>query len=123
MYSWTLNRIIVINNVLNSIESERAAQKKQALNETNIEFEKAKSQFELARIETEAKLKREMLEVEFVYDMQLEKQKMQANNKSMMEKEALIEDRKDQRSKQEATQQSQLINQSQNDLLPTDFNN
>jgi hypothetical protein len=98
-------------------------QKKQALNETNIQFEQAKSQFELARIETEAKLKREMLEVEFVYDMQLEKQKLQGNNKAMMEKEALIEDRKDQRSKQEATQQSQLINQSQNDLLPTDFNN
>jgi hypothetical protein len=98
-------------------------QKKQALNETNIQFEKAKSQFEMERIQTEAKLKIEMLEVEFAYDMQLEKQKSKANNAAMAEKEALIEDRKDQRSKQEATQQSQLINQSQNDLLPTDFNN
>ncbi len=64
-------------------------------------------------------LKKEILEVEFVYDMQIEKQKIKITDK----KELMIEDRKDQRSKQEATQQSQLINQSQNDLLPTDFNN
>jgi len=94
-------------------------QKQQALSQTNIEFEKAKSQFELERLQTEMQLKKEILEVEFVYDMQIEKEKMKATGK----KEALIEDRKDKRSKQEATQQSQLINQSQNDLLPTDFNN
>jgi hypothetical protein len=40
----------------------------------------------------------------------------------MVEKEKLIEDRKDQRTRQEGTQQSQLINQRQNDLPPTDFN-
>ncbi len=94
-------------------------QKQQALSQTNIEFEKAKSQFELERLQTEMQLKKEILEVEFVYDMHIEKEKMKATGK----KEALIEDRKDKRSKQEATQQSQLINQSQNDLLPTDFNN
>jgi DNA-dependent RNA polymerase auxiliary subunit epsilon len=94
-------------------------QKQQALSQTNIEFEKAKSQFELERLQTEMQLKKEILEVEFVYDMQIEKQKIKITDK----KELMIEDRKDQRSKQEATQQSQLINQSQNDLLPTDFNN
>jgi len=94
-------------------------QKQQALSQTNIEFEKAKSQFELERLQTEMQLKKEILEVEFVYDMQIEKQKIKVTDK----KELMIEDRKDQRSKQEATQQSQLINQSQNDLLPTDFNN
>jgi hypothetical protein len=96
-------------------------QKKQALNQTNIEFEKAKSQFELERLQTEMQLKKEMLEVEFVFDMELEKQKSQATNVATKQKEELIEDRKDQRSKQEATQQSQLINQSQNNLLPTNF--
>ena len=39
----------------------------------------------------------------------------------MQEKETRIEDRKDQRSKIEATQQSQLISQRQNDSLPIDF--
>ena len=38
-------------------------------------------------------------------------------------KEAEIEDRKDNRSKMEATQQSQLISQRQNDSLPQDFQN
>ena len=92
-------------------------QKKQALNQTNIEFEKAKSQFEIERLQIEANIRREMLEVEFAYDMQLEKQKMKATG----QKEVMIEDRKDKRSKQEATQQSQLINQSQNDDLPQNF--
>ena len=92
-------------------------QKKQALNETNIEFEKAKSQFETQRMQAEAEIKRQLLEVEFVYDMQLEKQKMGATS----EKEVMIENRKDERSKQEATQQSELINQSQNNALPKNF--
>jgi hypothetical protein len=96
-------------------------QKKQALNETNIQFEQAKSQFELSRMQSESAMKKEILEIQFVYDMQLEKQKSRATNVATEQKEALIEDRKDQRSKQEATQQSQLINQSQNNLLPTNF--
>ena len=41
----------------------------------------------------------------------------------MKEKEALIEDRKDKRSKIEASQQSQLITQRQNDSAPIDFQN
>ena len=37
------------------------------------------------------------------------------------EKEQFIEDRKDKRTKIQATQQSKMIEQRQNDLLPTDF--
>ena len=37
------------------------------------------------------------------------------------QKEAAIEDRKDQRVKIQGTQQSELIDQRQNDLLPKDF--
>ena len=36
-------------------------------------------------------------------------------------KEQEIEDRKDKRTRIQATQQSQMINQRQNDLLPTNF--
>ena len=36
-------------------------------------------------------------------------------------REAEIEDRKDKRTKMQATQQSKMIDQRQNDLLPTDF--
>ena len=37
------------------------------------------------------------------------------------QKEKDIEDRKDKRSKMQATQQSKMIDQRKNDLLPTDF--
>jgi hypothetical protein len=36
-------------------------------------------------------------------------------------KEQYIEDRKDKRTKLQATQQSQMIDQRKNDLLPSDF--
>jgi hypothetical protein len=39
----------------------------------------------------------------------------------MSSKEKMIEDRKDERTRIQATQQSQLIDQRKNDLLPTDF--
>ena len=40
---------------------------------------------------------------------------------AMRDKEAFIEDRKDERTRIQATQQSQLIDQRKNDLLPTNF--
>ena len=105
----------------NAQAAEKAAmaevQKQQALAESNVQFEQAKSQFEIQRMEREAQIKRELMEQEFGYDMQLKKVEVQG----MTEKEKLIEDRKDQRSKQEATQQSQMITQRQNDTLPTNF--
>ena len=105
----------------NAQAAEKAAmaevQKQQALAESNVQFEQAKSQFEIQRMEREAQIKRELMEQEFGYDMQLKKVEVQG----MTEKERLIEDRKDKRSKQEATQQSQMIQQRQDDLLPTDF--
>ena len=39
----------------------------------------------------------------------------------MSQKEADIEDRKDKRTRIQATQQSKMIDQRKNDLLPTDF--
>ncbi len=53
----------------------------------------------------------------FEYDMKLKQAELQ-NQKA---KEEEIEDRKDQRTIIQAAQQSQMINQRQNDLLPTDF--
>ena len=54
---------------------------------------------------------------EFQYQLQLAKAKINTDR----EKEQFIEDRKDKRTKIQATQQSQMIDQRQNDLLPTDF--
>jgi len=59
------------------------------------------------------------MEIQHMYDMELKKMEVQA----MQQKEQLIEDRKDKRIKIEGTQQSEMIDQRNNDLLPIDFEN
>jgi len=105
----------------NAQASEAAAmaevQKQQALSETKMQLEKAKSDFEIQRMEQEALIKKQLMAEEFSYQMQLAQ--MQA--KSTTQKEQEIEDRKDKRVRIQGTQQSELIDQRQNDLLPKDF--
>tara|TARA_R100000541_G_scaffold22516_7_gene32461 strand:- start:3086 stop:5473 length:2388 start_codon:yes stop_codon:yes gene_type:complete len=105
----------------NAEAAEKAAlaevQKNQALSETQIQIEQAKSQFEIQRMEQEAVIKTRLMAEEFQYDLQLAQ--MQVQGKTTKETE--IEDRKDKRTKIQATQQSKMIDQRQNDLLPTDF--
>ena len=101
--------------------SEAAAmqevQKQEALAQTEIQIEQAKSQFEIQRMEQEALIKKQLMAEEFQYQLQL----AQMKNSRESNKEAQIEDRKDKRTKIQATQQSKMIEQRQNDLLPTDF--
>ena len=105
----------------NQEQSEAAAmhevQKKQASTESEVQIEQAKSQFEIQRMQTEAEIKRQLMAEEFQYNLQLAQMNMQATK----QKEGEIEDRKDKRTKIQATQQSQMIDQRKNDLLPTDF--
>jgi len=65
----------------------------------------------------EAQIKKELMEQEFQYQLRLAE--MQAAVKREKEKE--IEDRKDQRTRIQATQQSEMISQRKNDSLPVDF--
>ncbi len=101
--------------------SEAAAmqevQKQEALAQTQIQIEQAKSQFEIQRMEQEALIKKQLMSEEFQYQLQLAQ--MEGQVKQQKEKE--IEDRKDKRTKIQASQQSQMISQRQNDTLPTDF--
>ena len=92
-------------------------QKQQALTESQVNIEQAKSQFEIQRMQTEAEIKRQLMSEEYGYEMQLAQVKMQATK----QKEGEIEDRKDKRTKLQATQQSKMIQQRQDALLPTDF--
>ena len=105
----------------NAQTAEQAAmnevQKQEALAKTEIQIEQAKSQFEIQRMEREAMIKKQLMAEDFQYQLQLAQQK----NARVSEKEQFIEDRKDKRTKIQATQQSELINQRQNDSLPTDF--
>ncbi len=92
-------------------------QKQQVLTEQKIQIEKMKSEFETNKLEREAQVKLQLMEKEFQYNMQLAKAQIDVN--TIKEKE--IEDRKDERTRIQATQQSELIDQRKNDLLPKNF--
>jgi hypothetical protein len=105
----------------NAETAEKAAfaevQKQQALTQEKVNIEQAKSQFEIQRMQTEAQIKRELMAEEFNYQMQLAQIRATTEANKISE----VEDRKDKRTKIQATQQSELIDQRKNDLLPKDF--
>ena len=105
----------------NADTSEKAAmfevQKQQALTQEKISIEQAKSQFEIQKLQIEAEIKRGLMQAEFDFNMQLAQVRANSDGK----KEQSIEDRKDTRIRMQGTQQSELINQRKNNLLPTNF--
>jgi hypothetical protein len=105
----------------NAQASEAAAmaevQKQQALAQTEIQIEQAKSQFKIQMMQQEAEVKKQLMAQEFDYSMQLTQAQLGIAEK----KQTLAEDRKDQRTKIQATQQSELIDQRKNNSLPKDF--
>ena len=92
-------------------------QKEQAMAQTKIQIEQAKSQIDFKKMDHEANIKKELMAEEFNYAIQL----AQAQAQRETTREAEIENRKDKRTKIQATQQSEMISQRQNDTLPTDF--
>ena len=92
-------------------------QKAEAIASTETQIEQSKSQFEIQRMQTENQLKLQLMAQEFEYNMKLKQMEVETNTK----KEGQIEDRKDKRTEMQATQQSKLISQRQNDLPPTNF--
>tara|TARA_R100000935_G_scaffold20397_1_gene38563 strand:+ start:1074 stop:3488 length:2415 start_codon:yes stop_codon:yes gene_type:complete len=105
----------------NQQTAEKAAmsevQKQQALAQTTLQIEQGKSQMEIARMQTEAQIKREMMEYEFGYTVKLEQLKIDRDKV----RESEIEDRKDKRTRISGTQQSEMISQRKNDTGPTNF--
>ena len=105
----------------NAQASEAAAmaevQKQQALTQQKISFEQAKAQIDYQKLMQEAALKKELMQLEFEMNMQLKGAEVQGRKNEVQSKE----DRKDDRTKIQASQQSELINQRQNDLPPKNF--
>lgn len=105
----------------NAKASEAAAtaemQKQQALTSEKVTIEKAKMTFEIQKMQQEAEIKRGLMEQEFQYSMQLAQVKTSTETKKLQE----IEDRKDNRTKIQATQQSELIDQRKNSTIPKNF--
>jgi len=105
----------------NQDTAEKAAlfevQKQQALTQETVNVEQAKSQFEIQRMQMDAEIKKQLLQMKFQFDMQLAQLKEQVVNKNLQE----AEDRKDNRTKIQASQQSELIDQRKNNTMPKDF--
>jgi len=105
----------------NQQTAEKAAlfevQKQQALTQETINIETAKSQLQSQRLQIEAQLKQQIMQQQFEYDMQLAQLKAQTESQNLKE----AEDRKDERTRIQASQQSEIVNQRKNNALPLNF--
>ncbi len=105
-------------------------QKDQSLTQSKMQLEQMKAQLETQKMAQEIEAKKQLMALEFQYNMQLKGMETQG----MKNREKEKEDRKDERTKIQATQQSELIDQRKtgkppknfesagNDILSGDFN-
>jgi hypothetical protein len=99
------------------VAAQAEVQKDQALFQTKSQLEQLKGQIEQQRIQVEVEAKKELMALEFQYNMELKG--IEVDNAKAKEKE--IEDRKDKRTRMQGTQQSEMISQRKNDTPPTNF--
>jgi len=99
------------------VAAQAEVQKSQALFQIQSQMEQMKGQMKSQQMQQEALLKKELMTLEFQFNMQLK----EAEVKTKKNDEAYKEDRKDERTKIQATQQSELIDQRKNDSSPKDF--
>ncbi len=92
-------------------------QKEQALVQGKMQLETHKAQLEAQKMQQEIEAKKQLMEVEFSYNMQLRK----ADSDNLSQKEKTKEDRKDERTKIQASQQSELIDQRNKGKSPKNF--
>ena len=94
-------------------------QKQEAISGSKVQYEQARTQMEIQKMEVASQLKQLEMQQQFNYDLQLK----QAESQASIQKDQIKENRKDQRIKMEGTQQSEMISQRKNDGLPIDFEN
>ena len=92
-------------------------QKDQALTSSKIELENMKAQLESQKMMQEVQHKKELMQLEFQMNMQLKGVEVEG----MKSREKEKEDRKDERTKIQATQQSELIDQRKSGKPPKNF--
>jgi len=92
-------------------------QKNQALSQSQAQMEQLKAQIEMQKMQSEAELKKELMALEFQYNMQLRG----VETENLKQREKQKEDRKDERTKIQATQQSELIDQRKTGKPPKNF--
>ena len=106
---------------LNQQSAQAAAQadvqKNQAITQSQAELEQVKAQIESQRMMQEVQMKKELMGLEFQYNMELKGIEVEGAKGREKQKE----DRKDERTKIQASQQSELIDQRKKDKPPKNF--
>ena len=97
--------------------AELEVQKNQAKTQTDAQLEQMKSQMESQKMEQEVMHKKELMALEFQYNMQLHGIENDVKNQKEKEKE----DRKDERTRIQASQQSEMIEQRNSGKPPKNF--
>jgi len=99
------------------VAAQAEVQKDQALFQTKAQLEQLKGQLEQQKMQQEVNAKKELMALEFNYNMQLKGIEVEGQKSKEKEKE----DRKDERTKIQASQQSELIEQRQAGGAPKKF--
>jgi len=114
-------RNIQLQSEANAEAAQAAAsvdiQKNQVMTENKVKLGQAQTEFDIKKLEREAAIKKELMLHEFQLNVKLKQMDLNVIN----DKEKYKEDRKDKRTKIQATQQSELIEQRKNDTPPKDF--
>jgi len=106
-----------LNQQSAQMAAQAEVQKNQAVTESQAQLEQIKGQIESQRMMQEVQMKKELMGLEFQYNMQLKS--VESSVKKQGEKEK--EDRKDERTKIQATQQSEMIDQRNSGKPPKNF--
>ena len=99
------------------VAAQAEMQKNQAINANDAQLAQIKAELESQRMIQEVQHKKELMQLEFQMNMQLKG----ADDTTQKRKEKQKEDRKDERTRIQATQQSELIDQRKSGKAPKNF--
>jgi hypothetical protein len=97
--------------------AQAEVQKEQVLMQSKAQFEQIKAQLDAQKMQQEVQFKKELMALEFQYNMQIKG----VETTGMRQREKQKEDRKDERTKIQASQQSELIEQRKTGKPPKKF--
>jgi hypothetical protein len=100
-------------------QAKAEADKQKSIMQTQLRVEEIKTTGKAQILDQEAAIKEKLMQLEFQYAMQLK----QLEAKTKTETQLLAENRKDERTKMQATQQSAMIDQKENQKPSQDFQN
>ena len=99
------------------VAAQAEVQKNSALMQNDAQLAQVKAELESQRMMQEVQYKKELMELEFNFNMQLKSTEASAQKRKEKEKE----DRKDERTRIQASQQSELIDQRKGNKPPKNF--